>query len=160
MVITPIALTAEGFSPFGDVIEVNDHGTSFAINQGYTTRYHRIGDVDCAGDQSVGIISMFRSTPLPLPIKIEMMERHPLGSQAFIPMSDQPYLVVVAPQGDFDPNKLKVFLAAANQGVNYHAGTWHHFCLALNEISDFVVIDRHGDGNNCDEITIEQITIN
>jgi len=161
--IVPMPLTAQAFAPFGDVLEVNEHGEQFAINQGFTTRYHRLGDVECAGDHSVGIISIFRSTPLPLPIKITMMERHPLGSQAFIPMSGQPYLVVVAPKGDFEPNKIKVFLAAANQGVNYHTGTWHHFCLALNQVSDFVVIDRQGDGNNCDEIVLEeskQFTIN
>lgn len=156
-------LTAAAFKEFGDVIEVNDEGVNFPINQGFTTRYHRIGNVDCRGDNASGIISIFRSTPLALPIKIGMMERHPQGSQAFIPMGNEPYLVVVAPKGELDMSKVQVFLAQANQGVNYHTGTWHHFCLALNNVSDFVVVDRTGDGDNCDEILIEadeQMTIN
>lgn len=162
-VIDAQPLTAAAFQPFGDVIEVNEAGTNFPINQGFTTRYHRIGDVDCRGSHASGIISIFRSTPLPLPIKIGMMERHPQGSQAFIPMGNEPYLVVVAPKGALDMSKVQVFLAQANQGVNYHTGTWHHFCLALNKVSDFVVVDRTGDGENCDEVLIEtneQMTIN
>jgi ureidoglycolate lyase len=79
-----------------------------------------------------------------------MMERHPLGSQAFIPMSNQPYVVVVAPSGELDTSKIEVFLASSKQGVNYHKGTWHHFCLALNQESDFLVVDRGGKGDNCD----------
>lgn len=153
--IKPEPLTVEAFNEFGDVIEVNDSGESFAINQGFTTRYHRISEVDCRGVYASGIISIFRSTPLAQPVKIAMMERHPQGSQAFIPMGNEPYLVVVAPKGELDMSKVKVFLAQPHQGVNYHTGTWHHFCLALNQVSDFVVIDRAGEGNNCDEVLID-----
>ncbi|MCG7532585.1 ureidoglycolate lyase [Psychrobium sp. MM17-31] len=155
-------LTQEAFSAFGDVIEVSDNNEHFAINQGYTTRHHKLAAVETIGDGAQGIISIFRSTPLALPIKIGMMERHPQGSQAFMPLSDNPYLVVVAPKGELDLRKIEVFLAQSHQGVNYHTGTWHHFCLALNEVSDFLVVDRCGAGNNCDEVTIEepqQITI-
>lgn len=155
-------LTSEAFSPFGDVIEVNDQGDHFKINQGFTTRYHNLTDVEFMGDDARAIINIFRSSPLALPINIGMMERHPLGSQAFIPMSKNPYLVVVAPKGELDVSQIKVFLAQSNQGVNYYTGTWHHFCLALNEQSDFLVVDRGGEGHNCDEIAIEgddQITI-
>jgi ureidoglycolate lyase len=84
-----------------------------------------------------------------------MMERHPLSSQAFIPMGQQPYLVVVAPCGELDISKIEVFLATANQGVNYHKGTWHHYCLALKEVSDFIVVDRGGEGHNCDVIKLD-----
>ncbi|TDA86513.1 ureidoglycolate lyase, partial [Halomonas marinisediminis] len=87
------------------------------------------------------IISLFRSTPLAQPISLRIMERHPLGSQAFYPLSPRPYLVVVAPPGDFDADKVKAFLAQPGQGVNYHKGVWHHFCLALEDVSDFLVID-------------------
>jgi ureidoglycolate hydrolase len=95
------------------------------------------------------------ATPLAMPIKIEMMERHPLGSQAFMPLSQHPYLVVVAPKGKFEQDKIEVFLAQPTQGVNYHKGTWHHFCLALNQDCDFLVIDRSGNGNNCDVETLD-----
>ncbi|OIQ46405.1 MAG: ureidoglycolate hydrolase [Gammaproteobacteria bacterium MedPE] len=155
-------LTKEAFAAFGDVIEVSDNNDHFPINQGFTTRHHKLAAVDAIGDGAQGIISIFRSTPLALPIKIGMMERHPQGSQAFMPLSDNPYLVVVAPKGELDLRKIEVFLAQSHQGVNYHTGTWHHFCLALNEVSDFLVVDRLGAGNNCDEVAIDvsqQITI-
>lgn len=155
-------LTQEAFASFGDVIEVNENNDHFPINQGFTTRHHKLAVVEAIGDGAQGIISIFRSTPLELPIKVTMMERHPLGSQAFMPLSDNPYLVVVAPKGELDLRKIEVFLAQSHQGVNYHTGTWHHFCLALNEVSDFLVVDRHGTGNNCDEVIIEksqQITL-
>lgn len=155
-------LTQAAFAPFGDVIEVSDDNNHFPINHGYTTRHHQLASVEVSGDGAQGIISIFRSTPLALPIKISMMERHPLGSQAFMPMSQQPYLVVVAPKGELDLSKVEVFLAQSHQGVNYHTGTWHHFCLALNEVSDFLVVDRQGAGNNCDEVILsesQQITV-
>ena len=79
------------------------------------------------------------------------MERHPLGSQAFIPLSGRPYLVVV---GRDKPENLEVFLAGPTQGVNYRAGTWHHYSLALEAPSDFLVIDRVGPGENLEEVVL------
>ena len=153
--ITPKALTSQAFSAFGDVIEAHDDNHKIAINDGYTQRYHDLAEVD-VNDQGVrALINIFRSTPLPQPIAIKMMERHPKGSQAFIPMGAKPYLVVVAPKGDFDVSQLQVFIAQSNQGVNYHKGTWHHFCLALGGESDFLVIDRGGEGDNCDVVTLD-----
>lgn len=159
-------LTAEKFAPFGDVIEANDIASHFTINDGFTERYHDLAKVEteqnngCTGSGRTGI-SIFRSTPLQMPIAIKMMERHPLGSQAFMPLGrvgkegKEPYLVVVAPKGDFDIDKLAVFIAQPHQGVNYHRGTWHHYCLALNGVSDFLVIDRIGGGDNCDVIDLD-----
>ena len=160
--IEAMPLTAAEFAQFGDVIECTDSVENFEINQGFTTRFHNLADVDVADNDGKAIINIFRSTPLSLPIQIGMMERHPKGSQAFIPMGNNPYLVVVAPKGDLDLTKLRVFLASADQGINYHKGTWHHFCLALNEQSDFLVVDRGGKGDNCDEIALideQKITI-
>jgi ureidoglycolate lyase len=111
--------------------------------------------VDVDANNGRPAVSIFRSTPLPCPLVIHKMERHPLSSQAFIPLTDNPYLVVVAPPGKFDRNRIEVFVAQSHQGVNYHRGTWHHFCLALNDVSDFLVIDRSGDGNNCDESSVD-----
>jgi len=154
MNITPKihALTAKSFALFGDVIEVGDNPLS--INYGQTERHHDLAAIDTGANVGRTIVNIFRSTPLPAPIKIEIMERHPLSSQAFMPLSDNPYLVVVAPKGDFDERKVQVFLASEGQGVNYHAGTWHHYSLALDGISDFLVIDRGGDGDNCDEVKL------
>ena len=85
-----------------------------------------------------------------------MMERHPLGSQAFVPLSDAPYLIVVAPAGDLDPAKLRAFSTRGWQGVNYARGVWHHPLLALERVSDFLVVDRGGEGPNCDEAALPQ----
>lgn len=153
--IIPKALTQVNFANFGDVIEVNDKGENFSINEGYTRRFHDLAQIDVNESNGRTLLNIFRSTPLEQPVSIKMMERHPLSSQAFIPMGQQPYLVVVAPRGELDVSKIEVFIATANQGVNYHKGTWHHYCLALHEISDFLVVDRGGEGDNCDVINLD-----
>ena len=154
--VTPQALNADSFADFGDVIEVQENAPFMNINQGFTERYHDLARVDVEQQNGRTLINIFRSTPLPMPIQVNVMERHPLSSQAFMPLSNNPYLVVVSKAGEFNEAAVKVFLAQANQGVNYHAGTWHHFCLALHDTSDFLVIDRGGKGNNCDEIMLEE----
>jgi ureidoglycolate lyase len=129
---------------------------NFAINYGYSQRFHDLAQIDTAQNDGRTGISIFRSTPLPLPILIRLLERHPLSSQAFFPLSPRPYLVVVAPPGDLDEEAIRVFLAQPGQGVNYRAGTWHHFCLALEAESDFLVVDRIGTGPNCDELELKK----
>ena len=153
--IIPRTLTRENFTEFGDVIEVNDKAKNFSINDGFTQRYHDLAEVDVTEKSGRALINIFRSTPLEQPVSIKMMERHPLSSQAFIPMDQQPYIVVVAPKGELDITKIEVFLASSNQGVNYHKGTWHHYCLALHQVSDFIVVDRGGAGDNCDVINLD-----
>lgn len=148
-------LTAERFAPFGDVIEVNDAVHHYTINQGYTERYHDLAAVDVLNYNGRVALNIFRSTPLPRPIQIRLLERHPMSSQAFMPLGQAPYLVVVAPAGELQPANIRAFIASPNQGVNYHAGTWHHFCLALDTTSDFLVVDRVGSGPNCDEQTLD-----
>ena len=153
--IKPKILTRENFAPFGDVIEVNSNAKNFSINDGFTQRYHDLAEVDVTQQNGRTLINIFRSTPLEQPVGIKMMERHPLSSQAFIPMGQRPFLVVVAPKGELDVTKIEVFLASSNQGVNYHKGTWHHYCLALHQVSDFIVVDRGGAGDNCDAIQLD-----
>ena len=153
--IVPSTLTRDNFSDFGDVIEISDDVRHFTINDGYTERYHDLAKVDVRAEGGRTLINIFRATPLEKPLAIKMMERHPLSSQAFMPLGDEDYLVVVAPAGDFDSSRIKIFLASSNQGVNYHPGTWHHYCLALSKTSDFMVIDRGGAGENCDVITLD-----
>ena len=154
-IITPKPLTKDAFSVFGDVIEASSDAKNFAINDGHTTRFHDLAKVDVDDNNGHTLVNIFRSKPLTQPIAIKMMERHPHGSQAFIPMGPNPYLVVVAPAGEFDVNKIEVFIAKAGQGVNYHKGTWHHFCLALGGESDFLVVDRGGEGDNCDVLELD-----
>ncbi len=158
--LKPEPLTAAAFAPYGDVIECGEEVERKNINYGNTIRFHDLAKLDLAAEQGRPIVSIFRSTPLPRPIHIKIMERHPLSSQAFYPLSGRPYLVVVAEKGEFDPQKIRVFLASPAQGVNYHKGTWHHFSLALDQVSEFLVIDRGGAGKNCDEVPVEGLSIN
>jgi ureidoglycolate lyase len=155
MLITPKTLTAAAFLPFGEVIEASTEVENFSINDGYTQRYHNLAKVDVNAKSGQAGMSIFRSTPLARPIAIKMMERHPLASQAFMPLGNEPYLVVVAPKGELDVKQIEVFIATAGQGVNYSAGTWHHYCLALNKSSDFLVVDRIGEGDNCDVVELD-----
>jgi ureidoglycolate lyase len=156
--LKPELLTAAAFAPYGDVIEcVESKQTS--INYGNTACFHDLAQLDLTAEGGRPIVRIFRSTPLPRPVQVRLMERHPLSSQAFYPLNNCPYLVVVAEKGDFDPQKVRVFLAGAHQGVNYHPGTWHHFSLALDGVSEFLVIDRDGPGANCDEVTLDSLTI-
>jgi ureidoglycolate lyase len=148
------SLDAISFAPFGDVIEVSDRGHHYSINEGHTERYHDLAKIDTAQQGGRTLLSIFRSNPLPMPIVLKVMERHPLASQAFMPLGTEPYLVVVAPPGEFNEDAVKVFLAQPGQGVNYHRGTWHHYCLALHKISDFLVVDRGGEGKNCDLVQL------
>jgi ureidoglycolate lyase len=153
--LMPKPLTAQTFAAFGDVIEASYNAENFTINEGFTQRFHDLAKVDVNDNDGHTIVNIFRSKPLVQPIAIKMMERHPHSSQAFIPMGLNSYLVVVAPAGEFDIKKIQVFIANSNQGVNYHKGTWHHFCLALGSESDFLVIDRGGEGDNCDVLALD-----
>ncbi len=160
-IIRPEPLSAAAFAPFGDIIDVANAKRQVPINQGYTTRFHDLANIDVSDKGGETCVSIFRSTPMD-PVTIRLMERHPLGSQAFIPLERRPYLVVVAPPGDLVPDNIKVFRARGDLGVNYAKGVWHHFSLALSQPSDFLVIDRAGPGDNLDEIELadhQQFTI-
>lgn len=148
-------LTKVAFLPFGKVIET-DGAKQISINQGTTTRFDAMSDVDVSEADGRPIISLFRGKRRPNPIEINLLERHPLGSQAFIPLSQHNWLVVVAHcnlAGDA-PNfsTLACFIASGAQGVSYDRGTWHHPLLTLEAVQDFLVIDRQGGGHNLDEV--------
>ena len=144
-------LTKHAFAPFGDVIET-DGSAHFMINSGSTRRYHKLAAVETAAPEDQAIISIFSVQALAMPMRIRMLERHPLGSQAFIPLLGHPFLIVVAPISDSpEINSVRAFRSNGRQGVNYHRGVWHHPVLALAAHDDFLVIDRSGAGNNCDE---------
>jgi len=151
--LTPEPLTAEAFAPFGRVIEASDEAAKLDINQGHAVRYDRLAEIDVADGGGTGVISLFRARPL-AELVLRVFERHPLGSQSFVPLSGRPYLVAVAPAGDFDPAQIRLFRAEGHQGIHYRKGTWHHFLLVLEADSDFLVIDRAGPGDNCEEIAL------
>jgi ureidoglycolate lyase len=145
-------LTRAAFAPFGEVIDADAAKQVYAINEGSAQRFHDLAQLDCAYEGGRVIVSLFRAEPRPMPFEVRMLERHPLGSQAFLPLDPATrYLVVVAASPDAMP---RAFLAAAGQGVNLHRGTWHHPLLALDRRSDFLVLDRAGPGANCDEAVL------
>ena len=148
-------LTREAFAPFGDVIEL-EGARHFPINGGTAERYHDLASVDVTEDGGRPLISVFRGQPSALPFDVTLMERHPLGSQAFIPLGVANYLAFVAPAGDFDPARMRAFASVGWQGVNYAKGVWHHPLIALERVSDFVVVDRGGDQPNCDEVGLPE----
>lgn len=153
----PQPLSAAAFAPFGDVIaprRVGDPG-AFPINAGMVTRHHDLATVELGAGRA--LINLFEAKPYAFPMEIAMLERHPLGSQAFIPLSDRPFVVVVAPPGDtLDAASVRAFITDGRQGVNYRAGVWHHMLLAVGAPSSFAVVDRGGDGNNCEERWLAQ----
>ncbi|HYJ29950.1 MAG TPA: ureidoglycolate lyase [Allosphingosinicella sp.] len=151
--LTPEPLTAEAFAWFGSVIHASDAAVKLDINEGHATRYDALAEVDVADGGGVPVISLFRARPL-AELVLRAFERHPLGSQTFVPLSGRLYLVAVAPAGPFDPAEIRLFRAEPDQGVHYRKGVWHHFLLVLDK-SDFLVIDRAGRGDNCEEIALD-----
>jgi len=145
--LVPEPLTVAAFAPFGQVIEA-DQARSFVINQGRTKRYNALATAECGAGGEV-ILSIFRGTPWPRPIRIRMLERHPLGSQAFVPMERNPWLVVVAEWPE--PDACRAFLARGDQGLQIGKGVWHHPLLVLAPTHDFLVVDRNGPGENLEE---------
>lgn len=146
-------LTREAFKPFGEVIETTG-AHHYPINQGSTERYHDLCRVDVDAEGGSPLISIFRGQPFTPPIELKMVERHPLGSQAFIPMSPRPFLIVVAEPSGSAPGTLQAFLSSGGQGVNYSRNVWHHPLISLDEVSDFVVVDRGGPGDNLEEAAL------
>ncbi|PPB82136.1 ureidoglycolate lyase [Albidovulum inexpectatum] len=141
-------LTADAFAPFGDVLEAR--GPSLLINQGMCHRFHDLARLDFGVDGRAGI-SIFQARPRALPYQFDLVERHPLGSQAFVPMSADPFLVIVAPDRDGRPGDPRAFLTTGAQGINFLRGTWHGVLTPLAAPGLFAVIDRIGPGDNLQE---------
>ena len=149
-------LSTENFLPYGDVIACQGNHF-FQINDQQTERYHALAEVE--SDAKVGL-SIFKNIQVTvIPFEIAILERHPVGSQAFVPMQGQRFLIIVAPCLDHehpDLDQIQAFISDGRQGVNYRAGTWHHPLLTLEAPSDFVVVDRIGTGSNCNVYTLPE----
>ena len=146
-------LTAAGFAPYGDVLDVSGEPDKL-INQGLCGRYHDRAKLVYDGGRAG--ISLFDAVPRSLPYQLAMMERHPLGSQAFLPLSADPFLVVVAPDDGGRPGRPVAFLSEPYVGVNYHANVWHGVLTPLSAPGRFAVIDRIGPGANLEEYWFDE----
>jgi ureidoglycolate lyase len=141
-------LTPAAFAPFGDVLDTTGSPDRI-INAGLCGRWHDRARLDF-GDGRAGI-SLFRSETRSLPYRLDLLERHPLGSQAFLPMTAAPFLVIVAEDADGTPARPRAFLTAPGQGINLLRNTWHGVLTPLAQPGLFAVIDRIGGGTNLEE---------
>ena len=141
-------LTAAAFAPFGDVLEAT--GDFRLINDGMCQRHHDRARMDFGPEGRAGI-SVFNATPRALPYEFTLLERHPEGSQAFVPMSQHPFLVIVAPDQDGTPGTPQAFVTNGAQGINLHRATWHGVLTPLHAPGFFAVIDRIGTTPNLEE---------
>ena len=147
IVIKPIKITRNNFAKFGDLIASNEINP-IDINAGYAKRFDNLANINTLKDDGKTIVSIFSALKRTFPMKINMMEKHPLGSQAFVPMKETTFLCFVAPPGPTpDINKIQSFIIPPKTGINYKANIWH--CpLISTEDTDFLVIDRKGIGEN------------
>ena len=147
LIIKPKLISKENFKKFGDMITTSGI-KPLEINEGFAKRFDGIANLNTSKDNGETTICIFSALKRTFPMKIDMMEKHPLGSQAFIPMKETVFLAFVAPEGDEpDLNKIESFIVPNGIGVNYNAGVWH-FPLIATEDMNFLVVDRLGDGNN------------
>ncbi len=151
-VIKTQPLMAATFAPYGDVLEISDDPT-MTINQGMCDRYSDLAKLDFAEGRAG--ISIFKSKIRTLPYQLNMVERHPDGSQAFIPISQHPFMVVVADDQNGRPLNPQAFIATTGQAINFHRGTWHGVLTPLHEPGLFAVVDRVGKGANLEEYFFE-----
>jgi ureidoglycolate lyase len=150
MIIRPQTLTQTSFKAFGEVIDI-DHAEANWINAGNTQKFANLAKIN-PGTEGMTQVSIYRSKAVELPFKIELLERHPLGSQMFYPLHSRPFPVVVAlADATPSPDTIRIFLTNGQQGVNLLANVWHHYQITLGQESDYIVIDRNGPGVNYQE---------
>ncbi|MEM7524051.1 MAG: ureidoglycolate lyase [Pseudomonadota bacterium] len=149
--IVAAPLTAEAFQDFGDIIALKS-APDRMINGGWCGRHHDLADIEI--DAGRAGVSLFDARPRDLPYSFDLLERHPLGSQCFLPMTGSPFLVIVAPDEGGAPGAPRAFLTAPYVGVNYARGVWHGVLTPLAAPGLFAVIDRIGDGPNLEEATL------
>ena len=146
-IIKPIKITRSNFATYGDLIS-SGNIDPININAGYAKRYDNLVNIDTLKDEGKTIVSIFSAIKRTFPMKIDMMEKHPLSSQAFIPMKETTFLSFVAPPGESpEINKIQSFIIPPKTGINYKPGIWH-FPLISTEDTNFLVIDRKGAGEN------------
>ena len=153
--LQPELLTRERFAPYGDVIETSRE-SSDAMNEARFERFDDLCKIDLINDGRIAVSIARCRTPTSLPLRLDMVERHPLGSQAFVPLSRCKMVIVVAPpEESVDASELRAFVTNGKQGINYHRGTWHMPLIAFEAGQEYLIIDRGGEEPNCDMHTLD-----
>ena len=146
-IIKPIKISRSNFNTYGDLISTNDINP-IDINEGYAKRFDNLANLNTSKDEGKTIVSIFSAKKRRFPMKIDMMEKHPLGSQAFVPMKETSFLVFVAPKGSQpNLNKIESFRIPKQTGINLNPGIWHFPLISMKDMN-FLVIDRKGKGKN------------
>ena len=154
--LVPKPLTSERFAPFGDVIESVVDRTA-AMNAERFERFDDLCKLDMADDGRVAVSIARCRVATALPYRLDMVERHPLGSQAFVPLGPSRMIVVVAPpEESVEVSDLCAFVTNGRQGINYHLGTWHMPLIAFESGQEFLIIDRAADQPNCDMHSLDE----
>jgi ureidoglycolate lyase len=152
--LKPTLLTRSTFAPFGDVVEFED-ANHFPINQGFAERFDDLAHIDVTAEGGMTRVSIFEAKPRPMPMRVDLMERHPLGSQLFYPLHDGQWWLIVAEDAR-DPSTYRAFAATGRQGVNYARNVWHFPLLVSSTGDRFIVVDRKGPGNNLEEVYLPE----
>lgn len=148
-------ITKAAFAPFGDMMSTE--GTAFdTVNDGMARVFCDLAGIDVATGEGRPGFNIARAQPTPFPLYVTQMEHHPLGSQAFWPLNGADMLAIVAPTGPFEPAALRAFYCPAGSGLNYKRGVWHHALIAVDRVSDFIVIGRIGEGENYRTVTLSE----
>jgi ureidoglycolate lyase len=154
--LVPKPLTSERFAPFGDVIESVVDRTA-AMNAERFERFDDLCRLDMSDDGRVAVSIARCRAASALPYRLDMVERHPLGSQAFVPLGPSRMIVVVAPpEESVEASDLCAFVTNGRQGINYHRGTWHMPLIAFETGQEFLIIDRAADQPNCDMHSLDE----
>ena len=152
MLLTPKPLTAEAFAAYGEVVDIHSAKKEFSMNYGMAARYFDLANIDVEEQSGKTCISLVNSNAVTFPFSVEKMEYHPLGSQMFYPLCESVFLILVSiPAETLDTSKLELFITDGKQGVNYHKGVWHHYLMPVKDGSEFIVVDRNGNDENCIE---------
>jgi ureidoglycolate lyase len=155
--LKPEPLSAERFAPYGEVIETSRGGAD-AMNAARFERFDDLCNVDLINDGRIAVSIARCRTPSSLPLRLDMVERHPLGSQAFVPLSPCKMVIVVAPPAEsVDAEDLRAFVTNGRQGFNYRRGTWHMPLVSFAAGQEYLIIDRGGSASNCEEHTLDEV---
>lgn len=156
--LRPEPLTSERFAPYGDVIEASLDNPD-AMNEARFQRFDDLCDIDVGGGDVAISVARCRA-PTKLPLRIDMVERHPLGSQAFVPLKPCRMVIVVAPPGEsVEAGELRAFVTNGKQGINYHRGTWHMPLIAFAAGQEFLIVDRGGKESNCETHMLDDVVM-